>query len=146
MYNYCKRKSLTLFLKICSLPLIWKLQLNKLIGLDPRGWFQSIIHSIRSGTVTLVIVMIIIFVVYCRFSIRLVNTNQTHLVKTVFYKYNKIGGIVRKPLTAGFLYAILDLSGIVCSLIPEYSGIKRRGKPLQGLRNPGISFISISIW
>ena len=34
-------------------------------------------------------------------------------------------------LTGGFLCAVLDLSGILCSLlIPEYSGIKRRGKPL----------------
>ena len=48
--------------------------------------------------------------------------------------------IVRKHLTGGFLWAVLDLSGILCSLlIPEYSGIKRRGKPLPGLRNPGIS-------
>ena len=40
-------------------------------------------------------------------------------------------GPVRKHLTGGFLCAILDLSGILCSLlIPEYSGIKRRGKPL----------------
>ena len=39
--------------------------------------------------------------------------------------------IVRKHLTGGFLCAVLDLSGILCSLlIPEYSGIKRRGKPL----------------
>ena len=45
--------------------------------------------------------------------------------------------IVRKHLTGGFLCAVLDLSGILCSLlIPEYSGIKRRGKPLPGLRNP----------
>ena len=40
---------------------------------------------------------------------------------------------VRKHLTGGFLCAVLDLSGILCSLlIPEYSGIKRRGKPLPG--------------
>jgi len=40
---------------------------------------------------------------------------------------------VRKHLTGGFLYAVLDLSGILCSLlIPEYSAIKRRGKPLPG--------------
>jgi len=40
---------------------------------------------------------------------------------------------VRKHLTGGFLCAVLDLSGIFCSLlIPEYSGIKRRGKPLPG--------------
>ena len=39
--------------------------------------------------------------------------------------------IVRKHLTGGFLCAVLDLSGILFSLlIPEYSGIKRRGKPL----------------
>ena len=43
--------------------------------------------------------------------------------------------LVRKHLTGGFLCAVLDLSGILCSfLIPEYSGIKRRGKPLPGLR------------
>ena len=30
--------------------------------------------------------------------------------------------------------AVLDLSGILCSLlIPEHSGIKRRGKPLPGV-------------
>ena len=40
---------------------------------------------------------------------------------------------VRKRLTGSFLCAVLDLSGILCSLlIPEYSGIKRRGKPLPG--------------
>ena len=40
---------------------------------------------------------------------------------------------VRKHLTGGFPCAVLDLSGILCSLlIPEYSGIKRRGKPLRG--------------
>ena len=40
---------------------------------------------------------------------------------------------VRKHLTGGFLCAGLDLSGILCSLlIPQYSGIKRRGKPLPG--------------
>ena len=40
---------------------------------------------------------------------------------------------VRKHLTGGFLCAVLDLSGILCSLLnPEYSRIKRRGKPLLG--------------
>ena len=49
---------------------------------------------------------------------------------------------VRKHLTGGFLYTVLDLSGVLCSLlISEYSGIKRRGKPLPGLRNPGISLL-----
>ena len=36
-----------------------------------------------------------------------------------------LGMTVRKHLTGGFLCAILDLSGILCSfLIPEYSGIR----------------------
>ena len=36
---------------------------DQLSGLDSRGWFQSITHSIRSRTVTLVIVLVIRFVV-----------------------------------------------------------------------------------
>ena len=58
-------------------------------------------------------------------------------------KYNKIGGNVRKHVTRGFLCAVLDLSGTLWPLlIPEYSGIKRRGTPFLGLRNPGISHYS----
>ena len=54
---------------------------------------------------------------------------------------------VRKHLTRGFLCAVSDLSGILWSLlIPEYSGIKRRGTPFPGLRNPGISLVSFSFW
>ena len=96
-----------------------------------------------SKTVTLVIVLIIVFVVYHCLSIMLVNTNKTHLVKTLFfYKYNKIGGIVRKHLTRGFLCAVLDLSVTLWPLlIPAFSGIKRRGKRFPGLRNPGISLL-----
>ena len=48
-------------------------------------------------------------------------------------------------LTKGFLCAVLDLSGTLWPLlIPEYSGIKRRGTPFPfpGLRNPGISHYS----
>ena len=62
---------------------------DQLSGLDPRGWFQNITHSIRSGTVTLVIVLVIIFVVYHCLSIRLVNTKQTQLVKTFFTNITK---------------------------------------------------------
>ena len=52
-------------------------------------------------------------------------------------------GNVRKHLTRGFLCAVLDLSGTLWPLlIPEYSGIKRRGTPFPGLRNPGISHYS----
>ena len=57
---------------------------DQLSGLDPRGWFQSITHCLGSGTVTLVIVLVIIFVVYHCLSIRLVNTKQTQLVRTFF--------------------------------------------------------------
>ena len=47
---------------------------------------------------------------------------------------------VRKHLTRDFLCAVLDLSGTHWPLlIPEYSGIKWRGMPFPGLRNPGIS-------
>ena len=50
---------------------------------------------------------------------------------------------VRKHLTRGFLCAVLDLTGTLWPLlIPEYSGIKRRGTPFPGLRNPGISHYS----
>ena len=50
---------------------------------------------------------------------------------------------VRKHLTRGFLCAVWDLSGTLWPLlIPEYSGIKRRGTPFLGLRNPGISHYS----
>ena len=50
---------------------------------------------------------------------------------------------VRKHLTRGFLCAVLDLSGTLWPLlIPEYSGIKRRGTPFPDLRNPGISHYS----
>ena len=37
---------------------------DQLSGLDPHGWFQSITHTIGSGTVTLVFVLVTIFVVY----------------------------------------------------------------------------------
>ena len=54
---------------------------------------------------------------------------------------------VRKHLTGGFLSTVMDLSGNLWPLlIPEYSGIKRRGTPFPGLMNPGISFVSFSLW
>ena len=37
---------------------------DQLSGLDPRGWLQSITHSIGSGTVILVTVLTIVFVVH----------------------------------------------------------------------------------
>ena len=54
--------------------------------------------------------------------------------------------LVRKHLTGDILCAVLDLSGILCSLlIPEYSGIKRRGKPLPGIEESR-HFLHYSIW
>ena len=92
MYNYCKRKIFKTFSKnLPSSPNLETLA-EQIIRARPMRMVSKYYHSIRSGTVTLVIVLIIIFVVYHRLSIRLVNTNQTHLVKTFFYKYNKIGG------------------------------------------------------
>ena len=56
------------------------------------------------------------------------------------FEGSKLCTPLRKHLTRGFLCAVLDLSGILSSLlIPESSGIKRRGTPFPGLRNPGIS-------
>ena len=50
---------------------------------------------------------------------------------------------VRKHLTKGFLCAVLELSGTLWPLlIPKYLGIKRRGTPLPGWRNPGNSHYS----
>ena len=37
---------------------------DQLSGLDPRRWFQNITHNVGSGTVILVIVLTIIFVVH----------------------------------------------------------------------------------
>ena len=76
---------------------------DQLSGLDPQEWFQSITHSIGSGTTTLVIILVIIFVIYRCLSTKIVQTKQTHSVRTFFTKvsivtpnYEKIKkGIVR---------------------------------------------------
>ena len=47
---------------------------DQLSGLDPRGWFQSITHSIGSGTVTLIIVLVIMFVIYKCLLTKIVQT------------------------------------------------------------------------
>ena len=121
MYSYYKKKSLKPFLKVCPLPLIWKLaeQLaDQLSGPDPQGWLQSIIHSIGSEIITLIIVLMVICILYQCLSTKIVQTKQTHLVRTFFNKvstvtpnYEKIkkGGIVRgrstlrKPICCTFL-------------------------------------------
>ena len=49
-----------------------------LSGLDPRRWFQNkITHSIGSGTIMLIIILVIIFVVYRCLSTKIVQTKQT---------------------------------------------------------------------
>ena len=57
---------------------------DQLSGLDPRRWFQSITHSIGSGTVILVIALTIIFVVYHCLHTKIVKTKQTQMVRTLF--------------------------------------------------------------
>ena len=49
---------------------------DQLSGLDPRGWFQSITHSPGSGTVILVIVLTIIFVVHRCLHAKLLELNK----------------------------------------------------------------------
>ena len=55
---------------------------DQLSGLDPHRWFQNITNSIGSETVTLVIVLTIIFVVYHCLYARIVKTKQTQVVRT----------------------------------------------------------------
>ena len=57
---------------------------DQLSVVDPCGWFQSITHSIQSGTVILVIVLTIIFVIYCCLHAKIVKTKQTQKVRTLF--------------------------------------------------------------
>ena len=57
---------------------------DQLFGPDPRRWFQNITHNFGFGTVTLAIVLVIIFVVYHCLSTKVVKTKQTHLVRTFF--------------------------------------------------------------
>ena len=59
---------------------------DQLSGLDPRGWFESITHSIGSGVITLIIILVIIFVVYQCLSTKIVQTKQTQLGRAFFTK------------------------------------------------------------
>ena len=63
---------------------------DQLSGLDPRGWFQRITHSIGSGTIMLIIVLVIIFVVYRCLSTKIVQTKQTQLVRAFFTKVSTV--------------------------------------------------------
>ena len=57
---------------------------DQLSGLDPHRWFQSITHSIGSGTEILVIVLTIIFVIYHCLHAKIVKTKQTLMVRTLY--------------------------------------------------------------
>ena len=84
--QYYKKKSLKPLLKICPLSLIWKLaeQLaDQLSGLDPCRWIQSITHSIRSGTIILVIVLTTIFAFTVSFMQKLLKLNKLKWSKTL---------------------------------------------------------------
>ena len=81
---------------------------DQLSVLDPRGWFQSLTHSIGSGAIMLIIILGIIFVEYWCLSTNIVQTKQTQLVRACFTKSiyshpllwkNKKGGIVRERST-----------------------------------------------
>ena len=88
MYNYYKKKISETFSK--SLPSSTNLKTlaeqlaDQLSGLDPRGWLQSITHSTGSGTVILVIVLTIIFVIHHCLHAKIVKTKQTQMVRTLF--------------------------------------------------------------
>ena len=47
---------------------------DQLSGLDPHRWFQSLAHSIGSRIIILVIVLTIIFVVYCCLHAKIAKT------------------------------------------------------------------------
>ena len=63
---------------------------DQLSGLDLRRWFQSITHSIGSGTITLIIILVIIIVTYRCLSTNIVQTKQTHLLRAFFTKVSTV--------------------------------------------------------
>ena len=63
---------------------------DQLSRLDPRGWFQSITHSIGSGAIMLIIILVIIFVVYQCLSTKIVQTKQTHLLRAFFTQVSTV--------------------------------------------------------
>ena len=87
MYNYKKEIFETFSKNLPSsinLKTLAEQLADQLSGLDPRRWFQNITHSIGSGTVNLVIVLTIIFVVYHCLYAKIVKTKQTQMVRTLF--------------------------------------------------------------
>ena len=61
-----------------------------------------------------------------------------NVVLVIGVKQNELVIYIYTFVSGSFLCAVLDLSGILFSLlIPEYSGIKRRGKPLPRAEESG---------
>ena len=63
---------------------------DQLYGLDPQRWFQGITHSIGSGTIMLIIILVIIFLIYQCLSTKIVQTKQTQLVRAFFTKVSTV--------------------------------------------------------
>ena len=56
---------------------------DQLSGLDPQRRFQGTTHSIRSGTIMLIVILVIIVTYQC-LSTKIVQTKQTHLLRAFF--------------------------------------------------------------
>ena len=63
---------------------------DQLSGLDPRGWFQSITHIIGTGTIMLIIILVIISVIYQYLSTKIVQTKQTQLIRAFFTEVSTV--------------------------------------------------------
>ena len=87
---------------------------DQLSGLDPRGWFQSITHSIGSGTVMLTIILVIIFVVYQSLSTKIVQTKQIQLVRAFFTKVSTVTPNYEKIIKGGIVRGCSTLRNPVC--------------------------------
>ena len=62
---------------------------DQLSGLDPQRRFQGTTHSIRSGTIMLIVILVIIVTYQC-LSTKIVQTKQTHLVRAFFTKVSTV--------------------------------------------------------
>ena len=86
MYSYYKKEICETFSNnlpsSTSMETLAEQLADQLSGLDPHGWFQSLTHSIGSGTIIL-IVLTIIFIVYCCLHAKIVKAKQTLMVRTL---------------------------------------------------------------
>ena len=89
---------------------------DQLSRLDPRGWFQSITHSIGSGAIMLIIILVVIFVVYQCLSTKIVQTKQTQLVRAFFTKVSTVTPNYEKIKKGGIVRGCSTLRNPVCCL------------------------------